>query len=208
VEGAQELLNMKETPRESKAPDMVGAAFNQGWFAMMRTLVQFSKWDEILKGELLPASPHPRQTAWQHWARGLAKVKTGDTEGARTELGMMDVAVEQFREQNKLAVAAELAVARKELEGHIAIASGKEKRGLKALEAAARDERSLRYAEPPTYPRPVNELLGQTALKLGRLDVAEHAFREALQQYPASFHAQSGLRATLQRANKPVEAGE
>lgn len=208
IAAGRELLDMKETPKEAKAPDMVSAAYVQGWFATLRALVQFEKWDELLKGEMLPAAPHARQSAWQHWALGLAKAGKGDTEGAKEELDMLDVALDQYRQGSKLGTPAELSVARKELEGHIAIAAGKSGHGLRLFEAAAREERALRYAEPPVYPRPVNEALGRAALKLGKLDLAERAFRDALEQYPGSFHAQSGLRATLQRANKPVEAGE
>lgn len=208
ITAARELLDIKESPRESKLPDVPRAAFDQGWFAMMRTLVQFGKWEELIKGDMLPAAPHARQSVWEHWAIGLAKANTGEPEGARRELEMMDIAVAQFRERNKQANAAEFAVARKELEAHLAIAAGKVDRGLEMLEATAREERALQYAEPPPYPRPVNEALGHAALKLGRLDLAERAFREALEQFPGSYHAQTGLRATLERANKPSVAGE
>ncbi|MEO8131461.1 MAG: hypothetical protein ABI822_30475, partial [Bryobacteraceae bacterium] len=79
--------------------------------------------------------------------------------------------------------------------------------GLKTLQAASNGERKLVYTEPPYYPRSVAEVLGRAALKNGKLDVAERAFREALRQYPANAHALSGLRDTLQREKKPLEAG-
>ena len=54
IEAAKELLQFKENPAQIAAADGVGSARAQGWFAMLRTLVQFEKWDAILAGEMLP----------------------------------------------------------------------------------------------------------------------------------------------------------
>jgi Flp pilus assembly protein TadD len=66
----------------------------------------------------------------------------------------------------------------------------------------------MRYNEPPSYPRPVLQALGEKALANGKLKVAESAFREALDQYPESSHALAGLSATLKREGKPLSAGD
>jgi hypothetical protein len=57
-------------------------------------------------------------------------------------------------------------------------------------------ERSLRYTEPPSYPRPVLEVLGQKALAAGRLELAETAFKDTLDQYPEYPRALAGLEKT------------
>jgi hypothetical protein len=43
-------------------------------------------------------------------------------------------------------------------------------------------------------------------MKNGKLPEAESAFRRALEQYPASHRAQTGLRAARERQHKTVEA--
>ena len=84
IEAAKELLQFKENPAQVAAADGVGSARAQGWFAMLRTLVQFEKWDAILAGEMLPVLARPRQEAWRHWARALAFANTGECrQGAR-----------------------------------------------------------------------------------------------------------------------------
>jgi len=88
-----------------------------------------------------------------------------------------------------------------------ALASNRWETGVKTLQKASVMERALRYSEPPDYPRPVLEVLGRAALRQGQLAQAETAFREALVQFPGNSHANAGLRETLQRANKPIEAG-
>src|SRR3954471_9526936 len=61
IEAAKELMTFKENPSQIAAADGVGSARAQGWFAMLRTLVQFEKWDVILGGKMLPVLERPRQ---------------------------------------------------------------------------------------------------------------------------------------------------
>jgi Flp pilus assembly protein TadD len=79
-------------------------------------------------------------------------------------------------------------------------------KGLKQLEAASKGERRLTYTEPPYYPRPVAEALGQAALKNNRNAAAERAFRIALEQYPADAHAEKGLQAALEGRQRLLAA--
>lgn len=207
AEAARHLLTFKENPRELKQTDLTTGAYSQGWFALMRAMVQCQKWDELLTGDQLPVLNRSRQLAWRHWARSMAYAAKGNVDAARAESKEMDAALLQFRQAMKRKTPEELVVARRELDGHLAIAEGKLNAGLKALQSASDSERKLVYTEPPYYPRPVAEVLGQVALKNGKLDLAEKAFREALRHYPADAHAADGLRDALQREKKPLEAG-
>ena len=207
VEAARHLLTFKENPRELKQSDLTTGAYAQGWFALLRIMVQFRKWDDILAADQLPVLNRHRQLAWRHWARSMAYAARGNVESAKAESKEMDVSLLAFRQKMKRKIPEELVVARRELDGHLALAEGKISAGLRILQVASNGERKLVYTEPPYYPRPVAEVLGQAALQNGKLDLAEHAFREALRQYPANAHALSGLRDTLQREKKPLEAG-
>ena len=93
------------------------------------------------------------------------------------------------------------------MKAHLALAAGKTEKGLKDLERAATRERSLRYNEPPQYPRPVLEVLGKNALRHGKRELAERAFRQALEQYPESHGAREGLRAAQGAKTGVVPAG-
>lgn len=207
VEAARELLLLfPENPRQSASPDLISSALAQGWFAMLRTLVQFERWDLILDGHTLPPFGRPRQEAWRHWARALAHANQGNHDAAAKEARLMEQALAGFRDRTHLPDPPELQVARQELAGHLEIARGRLDRGLRQLESASKAERRLTYTEPPYYPRPVAELMGQVALRHGRPAVAERAFRVALEQYPYDAHAESGLRAaleTLERRGAP-----
>jgi tetratricopeptide (TPR) repeat protein len=189
----QSLFVYKETPREAKQADNYRTAYRQGWFAVLRTLVQHQKWDLLLDGRTLPEYKRPREQAWRHWALAQAYAAKGDMDAAKRESNLMNAEMALYKSELKAKVPDILTTARLELDGHLAWASGKLDKGLDLLQKAASKERSLRYNEPPLYPRPINEVLGSKAMKAGKLEVAERAFREALDQYPGSSIARTAL---------------
>src|SRR4030095_6036103 len=85
MEASKELLAIPENPQQKAAADGVTTAYAQGWFAMLRTLVQFEKWDAILDGKSLPEFGRARQDAWRHWAIALAQAAKGNLPAAREE---------------------------------------------------------------------------------------------------------------------------
>jgi tetratricopeptide (TPR) repeat protein len=203
-EAARELLGFHENPREAANIDGFFSAYRQGWFAMLRTLVQSESWDDIVKGDALPVYEKPREQAWRHWALAIAYVGKGDVVLAKLQSAMMDQSLHDYRLRVKMPIPEPLKVARLELDGQLLVAEGKLKSGLRKLQEAARDELRMAYSEPPYYPRPVLEALGEIALRNDRAAEAEAAFRRALEQYPNSYRAQTGLRAAFTRQNKVV----
>ncbi len=206
MEAARELMTFKENPREAKQLDNFRTAYRQGWFAMLAALVHGEKWDLILDGATLPDYKKPREQAWRHWAKGLAHAARGESQVARADLKALDVSLKELKEKTKL-IPPPLKAARRELEGQIAVAEKKSNRGFQILEAAVKQERSLRYTEPPSYPRPVAEALGRLAMAAGNRKVAESAFKQALDQYPESLRAREGLAELKRQESKPVNAG-
>jgi tetratricopeptide (TPR) repeat protein len=191
---ARSLLEFKENPREAAQPDSNTTAYRQGWFALMRAEVLAESWDEILDGTSLPVYDRPREQAWRHWATGVAQASKGNAAAALEEAHQMDSAFKQYEDLMKKKAPAELLVAREELNGHIQVAQGKLKEGLNTLGSAAAAQRKLRYSEPPYYPRPVNEALGEIALKNGKVSEAVVAFRTNLEDLPNSARSLNGLR--------------
>jgi tetratricopeptide (TPR) repeat protein len=196
MEAATEILAFQENPAQKANADMMTTAHAQGWFATLRALVQFEKWDLILDGHTLPEFGKPRQESWRHWARALAYANQSNAAAAKEESAKFEQSMAELREKTHRPEPPELQVAREEMAGHIAIAAGRIGAGLKQLEAASKAERRLTYTEPPYYPRPVAEALGHSALKHNKLSTAEKAFRAALEQYPNDAHAEKGLRAS------------
>ena len=200
IAAAKELLAFDENPAQKASADAMATARAQGWFAMMRTLVQFEKWDAVLDETMLPPFAKPRQEAWRHWARALAQANKGNPAAAHDETKAFEAAMADFVKRTGRPEPAELQVARQEMTGHIEAAEGHVDKALKTLEAASMAERKLTYTEPPYYPRPVAEAWGQLALKIQKPDLANRAFHAALEQYPGDVHAKaSSLIATNAR---------
>jgi tetratricopeptide (TPR) repeat protein len=118
-----ELLRIKENPRERASVDGQ-STHRQGWFCLMKTLVRFEKWDEILDGQTLPLHDKPREAAWYHWARGLAHLFKGNVPEAEASLREMRKSLETLKDGSK-SIPPQLDAARVELEGHIEARSGK-----------------------------------------------------------------------------------
>jgi len=202
IQYARSLLEFKENPRELAQVDGNFSAHRQGWFALMRALVLAQDWDQLLDGKSLPQYQRPRELAWREWAMALAENGKGDIAAARDHARQMDAHLKQFEVEVKRKPPAELTVARQELEGHILAAEGKYKPAMSELSAASVAQRKLRYSEPPYYPRPVAEAIGEIALHAGQFSDAEAAFRSALGDLPGSSRSVKGLAEALKRDNK------
>ncbi len=204
VEAARGLMEFKENPREAADVDNSRTTFRQGWVSLMKAMVQNEKWDEILDGKSLPVYDKPRENAWRAWALGLAHSAKGDPKAAAQQLKAMEAALKQLKTKTKKSTPDYFKIAQEELKGHVALASKNAERGLKILQSATRKERSLRYSEPTSYPRPVAEVLAQAALRNGKLELAKASFQQALEQNPASPRAERGLAETISRIEKGV----
>ena len=203
IQSAQSLLDFGENPRETSQIDGFYSIYRQGWFAMMRALVQAQRWDDVLAGKLLPEYGKPRERAWMHWARGVAFASKGKTAEAKLEAKKMDESFREFVAKVKRQPTEELQVARLELDGHIAASAHRYKRALNVLQTASDRERRLVYSEPPYYPRPVALALGDVAAKSGDRARAAKAYRSALEQFPGGVEA----RKRLERVGGDLAAG-
>jgi tetratricopeptide (TPR) repeat protein len=183
---AQNLLMFKETPRE-KASDTARTTWRQGHFALIKTLVRFERWQEILDGRTIPMADKAEQRAWRAWAVGLAQSATGHASEARAALAALQAA----RSEMKAAVVP-VDVAVSELQATIEARSGNVATAWQMFRAAADQDAAQIYTEPPAYPRPVTEAWGNVALEFKDFATADRAYAEALQREPGSGRAYFG----------------
>ncbi len=195
------LMNdFKETPRERGGSNQ-RVTYRQGYYGLVKTLVRFQQWDVILDGTTIPVYDRPEQQAWRLWAIGLAQASLGQVDRAKVTWRDMSALVKKAEGSRR-----PLAIAAMELEATVAAYGGDRAAAWTTFRAAADAEAALIYTEPPSYPRPVVEGMGVTALALGDAKVAEDAFREALAREPGSGHAFFGIAAALQAQGRVVES--
>jgi tetratricopeptide (TPR) repeat protein len=196
------LLAFKETPRE-RAGNSQRTVWRQGHFALIKTLVRFERWRDILEGDVLPDYDKPEQQAWTAWARGLAQSATGQPEAASTSLAAMRSYLEISG-----AGLEPLRIAALELEASIEARAGLRHASLRHFDEAARREAAMLYTEPPAYPRPVGEGWGHVALETGDHRAADQAYLRALAIEPGSGRAYLGRARALQALGKARESRE
>jgi tetratricopeptide (TPR) repeat protein len=196
----QHLFTFKETPRESTGNSQ-RVAWRQAYFGLIKTLVRFERWSQILDGRTIPVYDKPEQNAWRHWAIGLAYAADGQIERARTTLGDLDRDIAAVT-----ATAEPIKIARLELEAMIAARSGDRKKGYDVFRKAADREAAMLYTEPPSYPRPVVEGFANVALALHDFAAAERGYREALTREPGSGRAYFGLASALDGLGRTEDA--
>ncbi|MBY0374921.1 MAG: hypothetical protein K2Q23_13065 [Bryobacteraceae bacterium] len=193
IHTAKRLLEYTDTPAQADQLDNFYSAYRQAQFALIRTLVQHEKWDEILDGRTIPVIAKPRPAAWLAWARALAHTAKGQLAEARVEQAKLEKQVAELTKLTFDREAYELRVAETELRGHLLIADGRIDDGFRTLQGASdRDQRS-RYSEPPWYPRPVAEAMGWQALRHQKYDLAKRSFETALKQFQQDSRALAGL---------------
>lgn len=201
IKAVRHLMNdFKETPRERSGSNQ-RVTYRQGYYGLVKTLVRFQKWDVILDGTTIPAYDRPEQHAWRLWATGLAQASTGQIDKARVTLREMSDHVKKAEGSRR-----PLAIAEMELDATVTAYGGDRAKAWTTFRKAAATEAALIYTEPPSYPRPVAEGMGNTALAIGDAKVAEEGYREALAREPGSGHAFFGVAAALQAQGRIVES--
>ncbi|OLD20045.1 MAG: hypothetical protein AUJ01_04945 [Acidobacteria bacterium 13_1_40CM_3_65_5] len=196
----QHLLTFKENPRE-RSGNVQTVPWRQGYFALIKTLVRFEKWNDILDGKTIPLYDKPEQNAWRHWAIGLANAATGQMDKAKATLAEMQKDLEDVTSAKE-----PISIGAQELEAVIAARSGDQKTGYELFRKAADREAAMLYTEPPSYPRPVAEGFANVALALGDFATAEKAYRETLGREPGSGRAFFGLATALDGLGKTADA--
>ncbi len=195
------LLNeFKETPREKKGSGQ-RSAWRQGYFALIKTLVRFERWELITDGTTIPVYDRPEQQAWRTWAVGLAHAARGEKKQAKVDSMEMAALLKTIEASKR-----PLAIAPLELDATIAARKGDRKRAWALFRQGAADEAALLYTEPPAYPRPVAEGWGHAALALRDYRTAETAYREAIVREPGGGRAMFGLAAALKGQGRHAAA--
>ena len=210
---SQELLDATKAPDEQKS-----RAALEGRISMLRALVRFEKYDEVLNGKLLPdEGAFEVLKGWRYYALGLAKIGKGDVAATRAQIETLEREIawlkDKFGKAKDLPQAGRqrqqlraLAVAPIELQARILAREGKAAEAIAKLREGVEEEIKLGYSEPPLYPNPMEEVAGKVCLELKQWKEAEEFFRAALERDPGSGRAYFGLMRAQQALGKDAEA--
>lgn len=126
--------------------------------------------------------------------QGLALLRAGDVRGAREALADIPVAPSGNH------------VIRLQLEGLLALETGRAREGVSKLEEAAEEEAGLPFAfGPPEIPKPTHELLAEELYRMRIWDRAASAFDEARARTPGRRLLERGMQAVTDQRDDGLE---
>ena len=167
-------------------------------------LARFGRWQEILD---LPPAPSGFDAAIGTYARGLARLRTGEAGLARMDLAALQAAATDSAADTWSR--ALLGIAHAILASEVARGEGRFDDAIATLEGARPFETdSLKYDEPEPWLVPLRQVLGATQLEAGRAADAEATYRGELETHPENGWSLHGLYLALDAQNKDAEAAE
>jgi peroxiredoxin len=193
--GARAMIEAPRDPDRNK--DGEYGAYDQGMSALVRALIKFERWDEILRPGAIPWRETAADKSLRAFAETMAYVGKGDVADARARLAELRAGIAAQDPKTKgrdldLAIAADAA------EGLLHAADGDILEATRFLTQAASLEKQAREGfayrnDPPPYPWPAYRVLGDVYLEHGELRLAIEAYERALTLEPNDAFSLAGL---------------
>lgn len=195
LDGARALI---AAPRDQiRNKDDEQGAYDQGIQALVRCLIKFERWDEILDPGTIPWRDTPTDNTNRSFAETLAYIGSGSLVDARESLAELRAVIKSQSEEDRR-MNIDLIIAADAAEGLLRSAEGDLLEGSRFLLQAAsaeqkkRDDHSYRN-DPPPYPWPVYRALGDVYLSHGENRLAIEAYSRGLLAEHNDAFALSGL---------------
>ena len=196
--------------------------FYQGRMAPVRLQLRYGRWadaartlEEIVANDTLQDSFAERYAAGLlTYAKGMAAVAAGDTDGARGHSAALDELEWELTSQSgppskrffSRKRARALGLAALDLRGNLRSLEGNHEEAIELLQRGAEREANLGYSEPPRYARPLLESLAEAYLRAGETSGARSALERSLKKRPQNGHALVGIARTYAAGGDTTEA--
>lgn len=171
IRGALDLMNSPRDPEKRNENEYRAST------PLIRALVKFERWDQILDGKTLPGSPTEYGTNVLATARILAYCGKGRTQEAKTLMA-------EVRKKEKADKDEKLALYPMIAQSQVYLVGGLTESGLNLLKVAAEKDKKNRSGgfsdDPPSQPWPVARLLGDAYFNAKQYQEAVKAYDEAL----------------------------
>ena len=219
-EGLEWARRLQQAPLDPKR----SLFFYQGRMAPVHLQMRYGFWEEAAQSLEELAQNDTLSTAFVvdyisgllAYAKGMAAVQKGQVDEAGRQAKALDELGWQLKMQEREGRdiyysrkrAGTLIVAALDLKGTVYSLQGRHEEALELLQEGAEEEKKLGYSEPPRYPRPVLESLGEAHLRTGNWEGAREAFAAVLKKRPNSGHALLGAARSYALAGKEATAAE
>jgi len=187
-DGARQLLAAPYDPKYND-PDGGYSVYRQGMAALLRNLVKFERWEDILADGMIPWRETDVDTQWRSYVEALAHIELGHEREAIDSM----IALQEFENEDKRGRFLDRMLL--ELRGTFALSKGELLEGAALLDEAARAQLEGFHGEndPPSYPRVLANVLGEAYLTSGASELAAASFERTLEDVGNDGFALSGL---------------
>lgn len=191
VFGARQLIEAPKDPQFNA--DALYSSHSQGINALLRALVKFEKWDELLDEKAFPWRDVPMDHLQKAYAAARGHLGRGDVANAQDAVARHASIEEKLKEQPFLKDIH--VIQAQELKARLALLRGDTLTGLGLLADAARREyeHQLTDNDPPFYPESLYNMLGRAYLDARSPALAVAAFTKALVLTRNDWWALAGL---------------
>jgi len=201
--------NLVEVPRDpqSNNKDQGWSAQRLGRISLLRTLLRFERWDDVLADAHLDWSDHPAERALDLYGRGIALLQKGLRDPSRDLADKLDAhAAEAAKRKDGDADLIE--TLHMELRGVHLLAEGKTLEGFDLLTRGAKQQMEKFKGDLGPYPRPFYEVLGRAHLDARNWGLAEACYREILKDRKNSLVPLAGVVEACHGAGRMTELAE
>jgi len=190
IAGAREMIDAPLDPERNS--DHLYSTQSAGIRALTRVLLNYQRWDEVLKAGAIPWRDIPEDRINKAYAETRAWLGKGDLAAARKAFAA-HAKLTKDGESSDLKWIYDIQVL--ELKARLALAQGDQLQGLSLLaDAAEKEFQSQReYADPPLYPESLYCALGEAYLAARSPLLAAQAFEKALELTHQDWFALAGL---------------
>ena len=204
--GARQMMDAPLDPKSNG--EKAFSTHSQGIGSMLRTLIKFERWKELLDPETIKWRDQFGDKANQQYADARAHFGLGDSDKAEKAMAK-HAELERELDKNK-EFERTYKIQKAELKARLALARGERLRGLAMLADSAHEQFEMQKTDndPPHYPQLLYNSLGQAYLEAKSPVLAAQAFEKALEATRNDWFALSGLVQARHAAGEPAKAKE
>jgi len=193
ISGAKQLLAVAHDPQGNV--NDIYSNWGAGAIAMMRALIRFERWDDLLNDKTFEWKDSTQHKAFRAYTQTIAYLAKGDREKAEKAYADHKALKAEAEKVKGYAFDKNYAIQALELKGRLELAAGKPIEGLATLtEAAAKEDILLdQQNDPPFYPIYIANLLGNAYLQQKSPALAVQAFERTLGKVKGDGFALAGL---------------
>ncbi|MBM3795434.1 MAG: redoxin domain-containing protein [Acidobacteria bacterium] len=191
VYGARQMMDAPLDPKFNA--DAGYSMHSQGMASMVRTLVKFEQWKELLSPETIKWRDTFLDKMTRHYAEARAHLGLGDAAKAEKAMAKLD-GLEKELEKNKQFQKV-YKLQRLDLRARLALSRGDTLRGMGWLSEVAVEQFELQKSDndPPFYPELLYNALGRAYLESKSPQLAAQAFTKSLEVTRNDWFALAGL---------------